>query len=258
MSKNTEIAVKETEALAVQSEAMGMDAMMEELEGLGSISLEQVKIPSGGGIAFEVPGDDPESPDIEKVLRGVIVHHQPKNVYFRNKFGEGETNAPDCSSADGKVGIMTASRAEMACATCRYNQFGSGADGKGKACQNRIDLYVMREGAAFPIVLSLPATSIKAFKNYLTSIVLKGKRLYQAVTEVSLKKVKSGGGIDYATCVFKKGGEVSPEKVAAMAEMRELCKSLAAMQKEEGVAVDESTGELVELPDIEDAELPFD
>ena len=46
MSKNTEIAVKETEALAVQSETMGMDAMMEELEGLGPISLEQVKIPS--------------------------------------------------------------------------------------------------------------------------------------------------------------------------------------------------------------------
>ena len=257
MSKNTEIAVKENETLAVQSEAMGMDAMMEELEGLGPISLEQVKIPSGGGIAFEVPGDDPESPDIEKVLRGVIVHHQPKNVYFRNKFGEGDKTAPDCSSADGKIGIMTASGAEKACATCKYNQFGSAADGSnGKACQNRIDLYIMREDAAFPIVLSLPATSIKAFKNYLTAIVLKGKRLYQAVTEVSLKKVKSGGGIDYATCVFKKAGEVSPEEVLAMAEMRELCKGLAAMQQSTAV-VDESTGEVVDVTGEPDEDFPF-
>jgi hypothetical protein len=256
MSKNTEIAVKETEALAVQSEAMGMDAMMEELEGLGPISLEQVKIPSGGGLAFEVPGDDPESPDVVQTLRGVVVHHQPKNVYFRNKFGEGETNTPDCSSSDGKIGIMTASGAEKTCATCKFNQFGSAADGKGKACQNRIDLYIMREDAAFPIVLSLPATSIKAFKNYLTSIVLKQKRLYQAVTEVSLKKVKSAGGINYSTCVFKKAGEVSPEEVLAMAEMRELCKSLASMQKTAPV-VDESTGEVVDVTGEPDEDFPF-
>lgn len=256
MSKNTEIAVKETEALAVQSEAMGMDAMMEELEGLGPISLEQVKIPSGGGLAFEVPGDDPESPDVVQTLRGIVVHHQPKNVYFRNKFGEGETNTPDCSSSDGKTGIMTASGAEKTCATCKFNQFGSAADGKGKACQNRIDLYIMREDAAFPIVLSLPATSIKAFKNYLTSIVLKQKRLYQAVTEVSLKKVKSAGGINYSTCVFKKAGEVSPEEVLAMAEMRELCKSLASMQKTAPV-VDESTGEVVDVTGEPDEDFPF-
>lgn len=256
MSKNTELTVKDTGALEVPEETMGIEEMMEELDGLGSITLEQVKIPSGGGIAFEVPGDDPESPDIEKVLRGVIVHHQPKNVFFRNKFGEGEATSPDCSSADGKTGIMTISGAEKDCATCRYNQFGSGAGGSGKACQNRIDLYIMRDNSTFPIVLSLPATSIKAFKNYITSIVLKKKRLYQAVTEISLKKVKSAGGIDYATCVFKKAGEVPAEELHAMAEMRSLCKGLASVQRTV-VNVDENTGELVDISEDPDEALPF-
>ena len=35
----------------------------EELDGLGSIPFDVVKIPSGGGVAFEVPGDDPDNPD---------------------------------------------------------------------------------------------------------------------------------------------------------------------------------------------------
>lgn len=255
MSKNTELAVAETKDLATV-QALDMGAMMEEMEGMGPISFEQVKIPAGGMTAFSVPGDDPESPDMEKALRGVICHHQPKNVYFKDPFGASETKIPDCSSADGKVGIMTASGTERNCAACKLNVFGSAPDGNGKACQNRIDLYILRDGATFPIVLSLPATSIKAFKNYLTSIVLKGKRMYQVETEITLKKAKSNGGIDYSTCVFKKLGDVSPEDVAAAAEMRDLCKTLAVMNRT--AVVDEETGEFVELNDAEDEELPFE
>ena len=39
----------------------------EELDGLGPIPFDTVKVPSGGGIAFEVPSDDPESPDSERL-----------------------------------------------------------------------------------------------------------------------------------------------------------------------------------------------
>lgn len=52
----------------------------EELDGLGPIPFDTVKVPSGGGIAFEVPSDDPESPDSEKSLVGVIVYHLPPRV----------------------------------------------------------------------------------------------------------------------------------------------------------------------------------
>ena len=33
--------------------------MAEELDGLGQIPFDVIKIPSGGGLTFEVPGDDP-------------------------------------------------------------------------------------------------------------------------------------------------------------------------------------------------------
>ena len=37
----------------------------EEMSGL-TPSFERIKIPAGGGIAFEVPGDDPNNPDLVK------------------------------------------------------------------------------------------------------------------------------------------------------------------------------------------------
>ena len=258
MSKNeNEIAVKGTEEMALSEDKLDLSAMMEEMEGLGAFTFDQVKIPSGGGISFEIPTEDPERPDSANALEGVIVHHQPKNVYFRDAFGQGDSKLPDCSSADGETGIMTASGAEKKCATCRFNQFGSAASGNGKACQNRIDLYIMREGEMFPVVLSLPATSIKAFKDYLKSIVLRGKRMNQVETSITLKKAKSGDGITYSTCVFKKVRDLDREEYASMAEMRGLCKTMALTTRAVHPETDESTGELVELSG-EDEALPFD
>ena len=39
----------------------------EELDGLRP-SFERIKIPAGGGLAYEVPGDDPNSPTAPKTL----------------------------------------------------------------------------------------------------------------------------------------------------------------------------------------------
>ena len=58
------------------------DGIMEELNGL-NISLDKVKIPAGGGLAFEVPGEDPDSPDSEKEIIGVIVDHYPLTAFGR-------------------------------------------------------------------------------------------------------------------------------------------------------------------------------
>ena len=233
----------------------GMNDYLEELDGLGSLSFEKIKIPSGGGVAFEVPGDDPESPEIMKTIEGVIVHHQTKNVYFREAFtGSSEDgNQPDCSSADGKVGIMRDSGTEKSCATCKYNQFGSGANGYGKACQNRVDLYILMDGEVFPKVLSLPATSLKDFKAYLAMrVVARKQKLCQVRTRISLKKAKSKSGIDYSTCVFAKAGDVKQEDLPGIFEMKELCRGIALSQSFSAAE------DYEDLTSTTDEDLPFD
>lgn len=191
-------------------------AMAEEMEGL-QLSFPRVKIPSGGGLAFEVPGDDPENPDAEKELVGVIVDHHPVNAFWAAKYA-GANNPPDCSSMDGKVGIDDTG-SKIPCNSCQFNQWGSAEDGRGKSCKNMHRLYILREGEMLPLLLTLPPTSLKNLSDYVAlRVVSKGLRSYGVVTKVSLKKAQNAGGINYSQAVFSLAGKLAPAQVTAMAD----------------------------------------
>ncbi len=180
----------------------------EELDGLGEISFDIVKIPSGGGRAFEVPGDDPENPDTVTELIGIIVAHYPYNIYWAAEF-TGDNTPPDCFSADGKIGIVTETGEQRACADCPLNEYGSGDKGIGKACQNKHKIFLLREGDVLPLELALPATSLKPFKEYVAKKVLltkQPKKLWQVITKVTLKSAVSKTGIKYSQAAFARIG----------------------------------------------------
>jgi hypothetical protein len=211
----TALAVIENFSLPVLSDGIGA-AMAEEMEGL-QLSFPRVKIPSGGGLAFEVPGDDPENPDAVKELVGVIVDHHPVNAYWADKYA-GANNPPDCSSMDGKVGL-DADGNRVPCNSCQFNQWGSADDGRGKACKNMRRVYILREGEMLPLLLTLPPTSLKNLSDYIAlRVVSKGMRSYGVVTKVSLKKAQNAGGINYSQAVFALAGKLAPAQVTAMAD----------------------------------------
>ena len=85
MSKN-EIRAAESEFKLVTISGELAEAVAEEMDGLGAIPFDKVKIPSGGGLAFEVPGEDEDNPDVVKEIRGVIVDHHPVNAYWFGKY----------------------------------------------------------------------------------------------------------------------------------------------------------------------------
>jgi len=218
MTKKTEaaaLAVIENFELPVLSDDMGQ-ALAEEMEGL-QLSFPRVKIPSGGGLAFEIPGDDPENPDTEKEIVGVIVDHHPVNAYWADKYA-GANNPPDCSSMDGKVG-MDQDGNRKPCNSCPMNEWGTAEDGRGKACKNMHRVYILREGEMLPLLLTLPPTSLKNLSDYIAlRIVSKGMRSYGVVTKVSLKKAQNAGGINYSQAVFSLAGKLAPAQVTAMAD----------------------------------------
>ena len=45
----------------------------EDFDGI-RLSFRKVKIPGGGALQFEIPGDDPENPDYVKYVEGVIYY----------------------------------------------------------------------------------------------------------------------------------------------------------------------------------------
>jgi len=174
-------------------------ALMEELDGLGGPSFEYIKMPSGGGLAFEVPSLDAENPDMEKDITGVIVDHHPINAYWAEKFAGGNEK-PDCQSMDGKQGT-DADGFSYDCATCVHNQYGS--EGNGKACRNMHRLYMLRSGEMLPMILTLPPTSLRSIKDYIQNIFIKrGLRPVEALTKISLKRDSNNDGIAYSKATF--------------------------------------------------------
>src|SRR3989304_6389367 len=86
--------------IAPQDESKLREIMSANLEGL-TPEFTVVKIPTGGGIAFEVPTD--EDIETEKELIGVILDHYPARANWPEKFS-GMGQPPECSSLDGKKG----------------------------------------------------------------------------------------------------------------------------------------------------------
>jgi hypothetical protein len=243
-NKNTELAVQtQSGYLALANpEALNFADEMNDLD----ISPEKIKIPSGGGLTFEVPGEDGE-PEPVKEINGVIIYHHPVYMRYETKYSGG-SNPPDCGSFDGKTGSDT--NGSHDCKTCPYNQFGTGENG-AKACMNRQRIYILREGELFPMVLSLPTGSLKGFRQFLTVQFSKKHRNYwQYVTRVTLKKATNSGGIVYSQAQFSQDRLLTPEEIAAVAKYAENIKAYAQTAgfdtQAEVLAVDPETGEIIE------------
>lgn len=199
-----EIVKKETE-YAVESSNLA-ESLGEEMQGL-NITFDRIKVPSGGGLAYEVPGDNPEEPELEKEFEAVILYHHPMLSYYKEKYN-GANEAPNCSSIDGITGVDRDTGEMKSCKDCPFNEFGSGENG-GKACKVKRRIFLLRKGEALPVVFALPTTSVGDFSKYIMRIVSKGRKSNQVVTKFSLKKVQNSGGITYSKVVVSQVRELN-------------------------------------------------
>jgi len=251
----------EKNALAVQNQGymalanMNSDIMTSELDGL-EMQFNRRKIPSGGGIYFEVLGEDGE-PETVKEFKAVIVFHHPLNCYYATKY-TGGSNPPDCGSFDGVTGIDSFG-AKHSCKTCKYNQYGSGTDGtSAKACKNKRRIYLLPEGELFPDLLSVPTGSLKNFTQYIKTQLSKQRPTNTIVTKFSLKKASNAGGIAYSQCQFAFDRILTPEEQTVIQTLTEQVKSYAlnvgfdTESSDECLNVNPATGEI-----MTDGDVPF-
>lgn len=223
MAKKNELTVKAADFNLITLTGDLAEAVAEEMDGLGTIPFDRVKIPSGGGLAFEIPGEEEDDTETAQELIGVILDHGPVNAYWANKFAGGNEQ-PDCSSYDGKQGVDRITGEIKDCATCPYNQFGS--DNAGKACKNVHRVYILREDNPVPLILSLPPTSLKYMRDYIGKrVILKGFRCWQVLTKITLKKEKSKDGIVYSRAAFAFVDKLTPEQAQKAQAMRDMVKA---------------------------------
>jgi hypothetical protein len=169
--------------------------------------LDVVKMPSGGGLFWEVP--DLEDTKAEKALEGVIVHHNLTRAYWKDDLDDaGGGQPPDCFSPDSVWGFGDPGdglRAEgKGCEDCPMSQFGTAddGDGRGQACKQSHLLFLVTPGDMLPIVVRLAPTSLKPTKKFLLRLSSKAVPYYAVVARIGLEKKTSAGGQDYAAATF--------------------------------------------------------
>ena len=212
------------------------EELAEDMDGL-QMSFPRIKIPAGGALQFEIPSDDPESPDYAKNLVGVILFNHPNNAYWPEGSEYDDSATPLCSSVDAKQGI---GEPGGSCAACALNQFGSAAEGNGKACKNMRVLYLLRSGEFMPLQVTLPPTSLKPFREFMNqSFMLRRRATYGSVIQIGLKKM-SNGKDDYSVATFRRLYDFSGEELAQIRQYADGFKEQVRMMLQQRATINET------------------
>lgn len=202
------------QAAAVLAENLGDGGMTPQ-------DLTRIRIPSGGGIAWEYPTAN--GPEPRASFDGVILHRQQTRAYWDTPLDEGDGNTPpDCRSNDAVFGVGIPGGQ---CDVCPLSQFGSklnrdGSPGAGQACKALTLLYVMVPGELLPVVVVAPPTSLKPLKNYMIQLTSKGIRYWSAITRFGLETTKNAGGIKYSRVALSLVEPLGEAEAAALADAR--------------------------------------
>ena len=200
--------------LALQQTKQELAEIITDNLGVGGISafdLDRVKVPTGGALQWAVPSLD--GVDTVKALEGVIVLWTQPRARWESSLENGGRKPPVCTSEDGIVGVGNPGGS---CASCRYNQFGTAAKGGGKACKERRMLFMLNPDSLLPMVVQIPATSIKPIRQYLMRLASAGLPYYAVVTKLALVSTRNAGGIDFGIVTPERVGTLNPEDKARL------------------------------------------
>jgi len=142
----------------------------------------------------DVHGDGSKDP--AQSIEVVIIKASPNiaKVYYEKGFTEGDMSPPDCWSTNGIQPDPGATKIQnTTCAGCLKNVFGSKTTDNGKkakACSDTKRLAVVPlgdiENEAFggPMLLRIPAASLKEIKSYSVALNQRGLPYYAVATKV--------------------------------------------------------------------------
>jgi hypothetical protein len=230
--KTTALAVADSFQIANLYDNMDPDLMeelqdqMDDLDNDSGITCRKIKIPSGGGLAYEVQGEDDDDVEYMKEIKGVIVFTHRANGFWPGSYGDDDQNkVPACSSMDGKTGFWPETGEIRNCETCPMNQFGSASDQKGnqargKACKNMRRIYLMMDGDPNFYLLTVPPTSTKDVNKQLQKIIAGGTPYTGLIVSLKLEKAQNSTGVAYSKVVVTKSGLLPPAVATIAKEMR--------------------------------------
>ena len=221
-----------------------IDEDFKEMLSEGGFEFPQIGIAHQNQL-FDMPIGDPK-----KTFTGVLLREQRFNLYWEKKASDDEEKVPPtCSSQDAKTGTKFGD-----CASCEFNQFGSGKDDhgnptKGKACNSKSALMIWPTEieTSLPLVLTISPTSLSGrHDRSQAGVKIRSYGASQRVPETAivatfkLNKVPGPGEQVYSVLDVDivgsvRDGAMTPEEYV---EFRELSKRFSSDLKEKTVEME--------------------
>lgn len=201
-------------AIAERFPSYGMIEEMAELaaevfgEEGGNLSigdLVRIKVPDGNSKAFTI-GDD-----VQKTVQGIIILRQERRNLWLKSVEDAGNQPPDCFSRDGVngegiFGKGTDDNPTGKCDACPMSQWNE-VDSKRvpPPCHQQEALLMITEELPFPVMVTVPRTSLKNFRDYWKKdlYMRRLKSLPEVVTEIGLSQTKNDAGTAYNELTFK-------------------------------------------------------
>lgn len=135
-------------------------------------------------ITRELDGEQVPAAALEIVI--LAANPNLSKVWYAKGYEDGSTAKPDCSSNDGIVpDPAIESPQSKKCATCAKNVWGSGQNGKGKACgDSRRVAIAAPDQINEPMLLRVPAGSLKPLAEYGKKLDNRGTSFDSVVTKI--------------------------------------------------------------------------
>ena len=135
-------------------------------------------------ITRELDGEQVPAAALEVVI--VAANPNLSKVWYAKGFEDGQNAKPDCFSNDGvKPDASSEDPQAKKCVTCPKNIWGSGSNGKGKACgDSRRIAIAAPDQINEPMLLRVPAASLKPLADFDRKLQNRGATFDSVVTKI--------------------------------------------------------------------------
>lgn len=223
----SELAIKADFDLAIVSAestpAELVETLQETLGGkLRPYDLQRIVWPSGKATTWEIPTVGGETEPAKEIVAVPILTTVSRQFWEQKSVGP-DTTPPVCKSDDGEHGEATERARQRGatgdCRTCPLAQWGP--NNTPPACKERRELYLLMEGQYFPMVLSVPPSSVKVWRDFVKPLSFQGIAPWAAVVRFKLTTATNPNGDPYALLKLEFAGRVPPEHKERLRQYRE-------------------------------------
>ena len=194
-------------------------------DGLRLNDLDAVTIPVGGATEWIIAtafGEEKYS----EIEIAVLTNWSSRALWAED--GSSASEGPLCRSDDGLTGQGVPGGQ---CAVCPSNQWGSDANGSGKACKERMNVLAFA-GQQLPLLFRLPATSIAPMRKYFLRLASAGIPSYGITTILGLEQVMGRGANRYSRVKPTVGRRLTDEQVEHCLQCHDLLQAMLFNRRE--------------------------